>query len=187
MSTSTRSPAFTAPSLWAFSSISIGTSRTNFTGGRLCFPRWPFIGCVTRYSFTNSTKPICAAGYPSLVSVLCCVITHGPACKTVAGCTSPLSSNSCVIPTFFPKIPATFAISFSIPAWPVGYWLACVARAALARESRGASLRRTAEGGCPHALLMFFPECLNLHIHSGRKVELHERLHCLRRRIQNVD
>src|SRR5205823_14608818 len=38
---------------------------------------------------------------------------------------------------------------------------------ALARE---ASLRRTAEGGCPHALLMFFPECLNLHIHSGRKV-----------------
>src|SRR5207245_853138 len=32
ISTSTRSPAFTAPSLWAFSSISIGTSRTNFTG-----------------------------------------------------------------------------------------------------------------------------------------------------------
>src|SRR5947199_1594669 len=96
---------------------------------KIVFPRWPFIGCVSRDSFTNSTKPICAAGYPSLVSVLCCVITHGPACKTVAGCTSPLSSNSCVIPTLFPKIPATLPISFSIPAWPVVYWLTYLPRA----------------------------------------------------------
>src|SRR5882762_1941677 len=61
----------------------------------------------------NSTRPICAAAYPSRVWVLCCVITQGPACRTVAGCTSPLSSKSCVIPTFLPKIPVTFAISFA--------------------------------------------------------------------------
>ena len=47
---------------------------------------------------------------------LCCVITHGPACNTVAGRTSPFESKSCVMPTFLPRIPATFAISFSIPS-----------------------------------------------------------------------
>ncbi len=48
--------------------------------------------------------------------VLCCVITHGPACNTVAGRTSPFESKSCVMPTFLPKIPVTLAISFSIPS-----------------------------------------------------------------------
>src|SRR5277367_3311914 len=43
MSTSTRSPAFNTPSPLpsAFSSISMGTSRMNFTGGRLFLPRCP--------------------------------------------------------------------------------------------------------------------------------------------------
>ena len=80
----------------------------NFTGGKLFFARCPFAGFVSRDSFTNSTSPICAASYPSLVAVLCCVTTQGPACSTVTGRTSPFSSNSCVIPTFLPKIPATF-------------------------------------------------------------------------------
>ena len=43
------------------------------------------IGLVSRDSFTNSTRPICAASYPSRVWLLCCVITQGPACNTVAG------------------------------------------------------------------------------------------------------
>ena len=36
-----------------------------------------------------------------------CVTTQGPACSTVIGCTSPFSSNTCVIPIFLPKIPLT--------------------------------------------------------------------------------
>src|ERR1035438_3426087 len=39
-----------------------------------------------------------------------CVITQGPACSTVIGCTSPFSSKTCVIPIFFPKIPVTAMI-----------------------------------------------------------------------------
>src|SRR5215467_1994384 len=72
------------------------------------------MGCVRRDSFTNSTNPICAESYPSFAEVFGCVTTHGPACSTVAGRTSPFESNSCVMPTFLPRIPATFAISFSV-------------------------------------------------------------------------
>src|SRR6266849_4465604 len=94
----------------------------------------------------NSTRPICAASYPSRVWVLCCVITQGPACRTVAGCTSPLSSKSCVIPTFLPKIPVTFAIAFAL-----------------------------------------FAESFDLNIHARRQVELHQRIHRLLRRLQNIE
>src|SRR6266498_708771 len=197
MSTSTRLPAFTAPSPSAFSSTSIGTSRVNFTGGRLFFPRCPRMGFVKRESFTNSTKPICAESYPSLVCSLCCVTTHGPACRTVAGRTSPFESKSCVIPTFFPRIPATFAISLflcgagALARVPfqrgLSYWLgsfglapSLVCVACIPFKSFGfvfADDRR---------LFMFFPERLDLHIHSGGEIKLHQRIHGLRRRIENV-
>ena len=42
----------------------------NFTGGRLFFARCPFAGLVSRDSFTNSTRPIWAASYPSFVADL---------------------------------------------------------------------------------------------------------------------
>src|SRR5579863_4078852 len=171
MSTSTRSPAFSAPvpSPSVLSATSIGTSRMNFTGGKLCLPKCPSAGLVNRDSFTNSTRPIWAATYPSLVCVLCCVITHGPACSTVAGCTSPLSSKSCVMPTFLPRIPVTLAISFLLhPAWRSGYWLGTVAQS----ESR--------------ELLMFLTERLNLDVHTRGQIELHQCVHGLRRRIQNI-
>src|SRR5205085_10295797 len=38
----------------------------------------------------------------------------------------------------------------------------------------------------PHGLFMFFPESLDLHIHACGKIELHQRIHGLRRRIENV-
>src|SRR5258708_21647757 len=171
ISTSTRSPAFTAALSSPFSSASIGTSRMNFTGGTLFFARWPRMGWVSFDSFMNSTRPICAESYPSLVWDLCCVTTQGPACNTVAGCTSPLESNNCVIPTFLPRIPAIFAISL-IPVWrerprprPFPAWPQLLAG---------------------ELLLMLFAERLNLHIHAGRKIELHQRVHRLRRRIENV-
>ena len=34
---------------------------------------------------------------------------------------------------------------------------------------------------------MFFPERLDLHIHAGRQVELHQRVHRVLRRLQDVD
>src|SRR5450759_1861105 len=40
-----------------------------------------------------------------------CVITHGPACRTVIGWTSPRSSNTCVMPIFLPRIPVTDIVS----------------------------------------------------------------------------
>src|SRR4029077_1207195 len=165
MSTSTLSPAFTAIASSVFST-SIGTSRRNFTGGKLCFPRCPFMGWVRRDSFMNSTRPICAASYPSRVWVLCCVTTQGPACGTVAGCTSPLSSKSCVIPTFLPRIPVTFAISI------------------LLRKLN--QLKLTADHKS-RRLFVFLAKRLDLDVHTRRQVELHQSVHGLLRGLQNIE
>src|SRR5579862_8200887 len=167
MSTSTRWPTF-RPFVSALSldcsSTSRGTSRRNFIGGRLFLAKWPCIGLVSFFSFTNSTSPIWADSYPSRVAVLCCVITHGPACSTVAGRTSPFESNSCVMPTFFPRIPATFAISFSIPSVASGYWLGSTSRSCVLGPPTANDQR----------LFMFLPEGLDLHVHTRRQVQLHQ-------------
>ena len=52
---------------------------------KIVLAKCPRIGLVSRYSFTNSTRPIWAASYPSRVAVFCWVTTHGPACSTVTG------------------------------------------------------------------------------------------------------
>src|SRR6266849_2837974 len=117
----------------------------------------------------NSTRPICAASYPSRVWVLCCVITQGPACRTVAGCTSPLSSKSCVIPTFLPKIPVTFAIAF-----------AHLAQGSHPGLNYFAQLIAGADG---RPLFMLFAESFDLDIHARGQVELHQRVHGLLRRL----
>src|SRR6185369_4118737 len=122
------------------------------------------MGLVSRDSFMNSTSPICAASYPSRVWVLCCVITHGPACRTVAGCTSPLSSKSCVIPTFLPRIPVTFAISI------------------LLRELY--QLKLTAER---RRLLVFLAKSFDLDVHTCGQVELHQCIHSLLRGLENIE
>src|SRR5271167_2645469 len=173
MSTSTRSPTLITPSVCSpGASTSIPTSRKNFTGGRLCLEKCPRIAFVSFFSFTNSTRPICADSYPSRVLVLCCVITHGPAFKTVAGRTSPFESKSCVMPTFLPRIPTTLAISFSVPSLARRK----IHRLLLAEELslfglRGFSL--CGDGAKPRhtRLFMLFPERLNLHIHARRQVE----------------
>src|SRR5215472_6501468 len=182
ISTSTRSPTLTAPlpSAEPAPSASSGTSRRNFTGGRLFLARCPRSGLESRDSLTNSTSPICADSYPSFTAVLCCVTTQGPACSTVTGRTSPLESNSCVIPTFLPKIPATFvAISFSIPSVARSYWLVYVARAPSPADGR---LRPS-----PHQLFMFFSERLNLDVHTSRQIQLHQRIHGLLCRLENIE
>src|ERR1700722_3804426 len=72
-------------------------------------------------------------------------MTQGPACSTVTGCTSPLSSNSCVIPIFLPRIPVT-AIMLS--------------------------------------LLL---ECLDLDVHTCRKIEFHQGIDGLLGGLENID
>src|SRR6185437_14131973 len=39
----------------------------------------------------------------------------------------------------------------------------------------------------PHDLLVLFPECLDLNIHARGKIELHQRVHRLRRGIENIE
>src|SRR6185312_1846789 len=191
MSTRTRVPAFTpSPSPSPGASTSTGTSRTKRTGGKLFLPRCPRIGLVSLDSFMNSTSPNCAETYLSLVSVLCCVITQGPACNTVAGRTSPFESNNCVMPTFFPRIPATFAIALSfpfLPAWLVSYWLVTWRGRPRPRTLRSFTPPDSRGRLSPHDLFVFFPECLDLHVHARGKVELHQRVHRLRSGIENVE
>src|SRR5579871_2039856 len=178
ISTSTRSPTFTAPlPSAAVPSLSSGTSRRNFTGGRLFFARCPRSGFESRDSFTNSTRPICADSYPCFTAVLCCVMTQGPACSTVAGRTSPFESNSCVMPTFFPRIPATFAISFSIPSVASGYWLGSTSRSCVLGPPTANDQR----------LFMFLPEGLDLHVHTRRQVQLHQGIDGLLRGFEDVE
>src|SRR5438270_5555080 len=182
MSTSTRAPTFMAPAVSAFSSTSMGTSRRNFMGGRLCFAKCPRMGFVTRDSFTNSTKPIWAESYPSFVLLLCCVITQGPACSTVAGRTSPLVSNNCVMPTFFPNIPAIFAISFSVPSVAL---LLAGERSEIPRSAQDHA--GWAQTPNQSASLMFLAKRLNLDVHTCRQIQLHQRVHRLRSRIKNIE
>src|SRR5437764_9574691 len=92
-------------------------------------------------------------------------MTQGPACSTVTGRTSPLSSNSCVMPIFFPIMPLT-AIIFSRLIMP-----------AVRGHCRLSLLRR----------FMRLVERLDLHIHAGRQIELHERVYRLLRRLQDID
>src|SRR5271165_2881822 len=73
------------------------------------------------------------------------VTTQGPACSTVTGCTSPRSSNNCVIPIFLPRIPVT------------------------------------------DIMLSLLLECLDLNVDPGGKIELHQGIDGLLRRLENID
>src|SRR6202795_1345638 len=182
ISTSTRSPTFNPLTSSPGASTSTETSRRNFTGGRLCLAKCPRIGLVRFFSFTNSTRPICADSYPSLVLFLCCVITHGPACNTVAGRTSPFESKSCVMPTFLPRIPETLAISFSVPAWLADYFTA-----AIGWVSYSSNRDRERPTTNDQRLFMFLSKRLNPPTHARRQIELHQRIDCLLRRLQNIE
>src|SRR5579864_8450 len=129
---------------------------------------------VSRVCLTNSTRPICTASYPSFAAFLRCVITQGPALSTVAGRTSHLSSNNCVIPTFLPKIPVTLnaMIFFSaMPSMAARPWL----------ESYGPKPERRC------FLFVFLAERLDFDVHTRRQIELHERVHGLLRGLKNVE
>src|SRR6185437_6088411 len=105
----------------------------------------------------NSTKPSCTESYPSLSLVRRCTTTHGPACSTVHGTAVPSSAKTCVIPSLIPSMPFT-AIAFA---------LSLVSDSLLGR--------------------VLAAKRLNFHVHARRQIELHQRVHRVRRRFQNVN
>src|ERR1019366_10762334 len=110
------------------------------------------------------------------VLVLCCVTTHGPACNTVAGRTSPFESKSCVIPTFLPRIPATFAISFSIPSLARRYSTTSIGWRAIALAwGQPPSAVQAGQSPANTQLFMLPPERLDLDVHARRQIKLHQR------------
>src|SRR5437899_3919667 len=86
------------------------------------------------------------------------------------------------MPTFLPRIPVTLAISFSVPslarhdAKAIGWDYSAGVPPAFERASRPLTT----------ALFMLFPECLNLHIHARRQIELHQCIDRLLRRLQDI-
>src|SRR6267154_64251 len=122
-------------------------------------------------------------------------MTHGPACNTVAGRTSPFESKSCVMPTFLPRIPVSLAISFSIPSLARRFVSSNNEWRLLAEELllflccvvTGFAASQRGEASLPHNLLMFLTECLNLNIHAGRQIELHQRIDRLLCRLENIE
>src|SRR5215467_758461 len=112
------------------------------------------------------------------MAVLRCVTTQGPAFNTVAGRTSPLVSNNCVMPTLRPRIPATvlaMLISIQRSVTP----LAGLCRDRRPRLSGGAKLRSL--------LFVFLTERLDLDVHTRRQIELHQRIDRLLGRLENVE
>src|SRR5687768_15255157 len=104
---------------------------------------------------------------------------------TVAGDTTPSAPNTCVIPTFFPRMPVNIADScrcslfaFRFPLFAVRFPLfafrcsACLNRTAI-------SEKRTAIRG--QRLFVFFTERLDLDVHTSGQIEFHERVDRLRR------
>src|SRR5262249_51532917 len=126
----------------ACSSAPSGTSRITRNGLSPRLPNTPRRGLVSLASAT-SANPNWAEAYPSLAGVRTPTTTHGPAATTVTGTLFPASSNTWVIPSFFPS------------------------NAAMTVRSPGLEL--------------------DLDVDAGRKVEMHQRVDGLRRRLHDVD
>src|ERR1035438_2341330 len=160
-STSTLSPSLKSPS-----PVSRWNSRRNLLPSAPAFLRWPVAGLLIRCGLTNSTSPSCMASYPSVVGVLRCTTVHGPALSRVTGTACPSGRNICVIPIFLPRIPglilklSAFSSQLSAP---------------LSDRPR---TRLTAGS--------LFPKRLDFDVHTGRQVELHQRIDRLLGRLQDV-
>src|SRR5258706_15771048 len=97
---------------------------------------------------------------------------------TVAGCTVPSGSNTCVMPTFLPMMPVTISR------------LRCGDSGLGIRDSPE---RHAASEACDDSpftipnesqsritnpeLLVLFPKRLDLHVPARRQIELHQRVH----------
>src|SRR5579872_1253908 len=122
-------------------------------------------------------------------------MTQGPACSTVTGRTSPLSSNICVMPIFLPMIPLTAINYFFTSPCPRLYYVYATGTAGnpisrlmiddlrLRTKSNRHSAIINQQSLRPVRLL----ERLDLHIDARGEIELHERIHRLLRGFQNIE
>src|SRR6266478_8445077 len=95
---------------------------------------------------------------------------HGSALMTVTGVTDPSSENNCVIPSFLPIIPLTIlTLRLQVTGYRLEGWLSACTLSPVP---------------CP--LFVVLAEGLDLDINSSRQVKLHQRVDCLRRRIEYV-
>src|SRR5690349_2554858 len=97
---------------------------------------------------------------------------QGPAFSSVTGTAWPSGRNTCVIPIFLPRIPGLISFSLYV-RW---------------REPG----RSRSPVPCPPSpvpgvgLLVFLAKRLDLDIYARRKIQLHERVHGLLGRLQDV-
>src|ERR1700678_98924 len=91
------------------------------------------------------------------------------------GCTSPFSSNTCVMPIFLPKIPVTAMESPYLLLLSVSH-----------HRVQAPSSHEWREARLPAWQILLF-EDLDLDIDTSRKIEFHQGIHRLLGRLENVD
>src|SRR5262245_60119853 len=82
---------------------------------------------------------------------------------TVTGVTTPSAPNTCVIPTFLPMIPVTIS------------------------HLNVVSVPDTPDAGYVRLLAVLLAERLDLDVDASRQIQLHQRVHRLRGRLEDVD
>src|SRR5215212_3855044 len=99
----------------------------------------------------------------------------------VAGWTVPSGSNTCVMPSLRPMIPVTMSAS------SVGDWRTWGLGDSAVALSPAVALRLRPSPLVPESLLVFLTERLDLDVDAGRQIQLHQRVHGLRRGLEDVD
>src|ERR1700692_966544 len=87
---------------------------------------------------------------------------QGPALSRVTGTTCPSGRNTCVIPIFLPRIPGLIK-SLKKPEHRSPSWLPA--------------------SGC----YLPFPKSLDLDVYPRRQIELHQRIHGVLSRLENIE
>src|SRR5437870_5307128 len=101
---------------WPMVKAELSSTRISarcLAGAWLAFLKWPVSGLLTRRGLT-SPKASWMAEYPSRSGVFTWTTRQGPAWMTVTGTALFCSSQICVRPIFWPRMPLLFAIALRL-------------------------------------------------------------------------
>src|SRR5437870_3840851 len=101
---------------WPMVKAELSSTRISarcLAGAWLAFLKWPVSGLLTRRGLT-SPKASWMAEYPSRSGVFPWTTRQGPAWMTVPGTALFCSSQICVMPIFWPRMPLLFAIALRL-------------------------------------------------------------------------
>src|SRR5437879_5050944 len=101
---------------WPMVKAELSSTRISarcLAGAWLAFLKWPVSGLLTRRGLT-SPKASWMAEYPSRSGVFTWTTRQGPAWMTVTGTALFCSSQICVMPIFWPRMPRLFAIALRL-------------------------------------------------------------------------